>query len=174
MYYLKNTLFLDLTKNQKASLFAFLKSFVKKHSDKNTAEILDLFIEDEQYYYEVENPHFEWIIPLFESEKFLKELVLLINENKKQIQQKELQKPFIEKQKQLAKEQRKKATEFKMSKELPTKKQLYYYEKLCKQYRIEQKDTAQMSRLDLKNIIGEILDEYSKPAEKGFDSNIYE
>lgn len=174
MYYLKNTLFLDLTKNQKASLFGFLKSFVKKHSDKNTAEILDLFIEDEQYYYEVENPHFKWIIPLFESEKFLKELVLLINENKKQIQQKELQKPFIEKQKQLAKEQRKKATEFKMAKESPTKKQLYYYEKLCKQYRIEQKDTAQMSRLDLKNIIGEILDEHSKPAEKGFDSNIYE
>lgn len=174
MYYLKNTLFLDLTKNQKASLIGFLKSFVKKHSEKNTAEILDLFIEDEQYYFEVENPHFEWIIPLFESEKFLKELVLLINENKKQLQQKELQKPFIEKQKQLAKEQCKKATEFKMSKEPPTKKQLYYYEKLCKQYCIEQKDIAQMSRLDLKNIIGEILDEHSKPAEKGFDSNIYE
>ena len=174
MYYLKNTLFLDLTKNQKASLFGFLKSFVKKHSDKNTAEILDLFIEDEQYYFEVENPHFEWIIPMFESEKFLKELVLLINENKKQLQQKEFQKPFIEKQKQLAKEQRKKASEFKMSKEAPTKKQLYYYEKLCKQYRLEQNDTSQMSRLDLKNIIGDILDEHSKPAEKGFDSNIHE
>ena len=60
-----------------------------------------------------------------------------------------------------------------MSKELPTKKQLYYYEKLCKQYRIIQKDTSEMSRLDLKNIIGEILDEHSKPPEKGFDSDIY-
>ena len=173
MYYLKNTLFLDLTKNQKASLFSFLRSFVKKHSDKNAAEILDLFIDDEQYYFEVENPHFEWIIPFFESEQFLKELVLVINENKKLLYQKELQKPFVEKQKQLAKEQRKKASEFKMSKELPTKKQLYYYEKLCKQYRIIQKDTSEMSRLDLKNIIGEILDEHSKPAEKGFDSDIY-
>ena len=56
--------------------------------DKNTAEILDLFIEDEQYYFEVENPHFEWIIPFFESEKFLKELVLVINENKKLLYQK--------------------------------------------------------------------------------------
>ena len=69
MYYLKNTLFLDLTKNQKASLFSFLKSFVKKHNDKKTDEILSLFIEDEQYYFEQNNPHFEWIIAEFEKDK---------------------------------------------------------------------------------------------------------
>ena len=51
MYYLKNSLFLELTKNQKASLFSFLKSFVKKHSEKSCDEILELFIEDEEYYY---------------------------------------------------------------------------------------------------------------------------
>ena len=65
MYYLKNTLFLELTKNQKASLFSFIKSFTKKHSDKATDEILELFIEDEQYYYAQNNPHFEWIIAEF-------------------------------------------------------------------------------------------------------------
>ena len=68
MYYLKNTLFQDLTKNQKSALFGFVKSFVKKHSEKNSQEILALFIEDEQYYYEQKNPHFEWIIPEFEKE----------------------------------------------------------------------------------------------------------
>ena len=46
MYYLKNTLFLELTKNQKASLFSFVKSFTKKHSDKATDEILELLIEN--------------------------------------------------------------------------------------------------------------------------------
>ena len=140
-------------------MFGFLKSFVKKHKEKNVEEILDLFIEDEQYYYEVKNPHFEWIIELFESEKFIKELKTLIQENLKQLEIKETQKPFIEKQKQFAKEQRKKASEFKMSKEPPTKKQIYYYDKLCKQYKIEKENTDNLSRLDLKNMIGKILED---------------
>lgn len=159
MYYLKNTLFLDLTKNQKASLFSFLKSFVKKHNDKTTDEILSLFIEDEQYYFEQNNPHFEWIIAEFEKDKFLKELKTLINENKKQLEIKEAQRPFHEKQKAYAKEQRKKASEFKMSKEPPTKKQLYYYDKLCEKYKLEKVDTNNLSRLDLKNLIGKIIED---------------
>lgn len=160
MYYLKNTLFLDLTKNQKSALFGFIKSFVKKHSEKPTEEILNLFIEDEQYYYHQNNAHFEWIIQEFEDEKFLNELTKLINENKKQLALKESQKPFLEKQKAIAKEQRKKAAEFKLSKELPTKKQLYYYDMLCKKYNIQKTETDNLSRLDLKNMIGNIIDEY--------------
>lgn len=160
MYYLKNTLFQDLTKNQKSALFGFVKSFVKKHSEKNSQEILALFIEDEQYYYEQKNPHFEWIIPEFEKEQFLKEIIQLIDENKKQLAIKEAQKPFIEKQKALAKEQRKKAAEFKLSKQPPTKKQLYYYDMLCKKYNINQESVENLSRLDLKNMIGKIIDEH--------------
>ena len=37
MYNLKNTLFLNLTKNQKASLMSFLKSFTKKHNNKSAS-----------------------------------------------------------------------------------------------------------------------------------------
>lgn len=159
MYYLKNSLFLDLTKNQKASLFSFLKSFVKKHAEKSNEEILELFMEDEQYYFEMSNPHFEWIIERFEEDKFLKELSVLIKENKKQIKLKEAQKPFLDKQKELAKVQRKKAAEFNMSKEKPTQKQLYYYDKLCKQYKIEKEDVSSLSKLDLKNMIGKIIDD---------------
>ncbi len=171
MYYLKNTLFLDLTKNQKASLFSFLKSFVKKYQKKSIDDILDLFIEEEQYYYEVQNPHFEWIIELFENEQFIKELKILIKENLKQLEIKEAQKPFLEKQKQIMKEQRKKASELKMSKEKPTKKQIYYYDKLCKQYNIKQEDISEKSRLDLKNIIGKILDDAESKIspQKGLD-----
>lgn len=159
MYYLKNTLFLELTRNQKASLFSFLKSFVKKHNDKTTDEILELFIDDEQYYYEQNNPHFEWIIEEFEKEKFLKELKTLIKENKKLLEIKEAQKPFLEKQKAFAKVQRKKAAEYKLSKEPPTKKQLYYYTKLCEKYNLEKTDTRDLSRLDLKNLIGKIIED---------------
>lgn len=174
MYYLKNTLFLNLTKNQKASLFSFLKSFVKKHEEKDTEDILNLFIEDEQYYYEVNNPHFEWIIEQFESESFLKELKILIQENKRAILEKEKQRPFIEKQKQFAKEQRKKTTEFKMSKEKPSKKQIYYYEKLCEKYKIEKEPIENKSKLDLKTMIGNILNEHQCTIEKGFDTDLYE
>lgn len=159
MYYLKNSLFLDLTKNQKASLFSFLKSFVKKHAEKSNEEILELFMEDEQYYFEMSNPHFEWIIERFEEDSFLKELSVLIKENKNQIKLKEAQKPFLDKQKELAKVQRKKAAEFNMSKEKPTQKQLYYYDKLCKQYKIEKEDISNLSKLDLKNMIGKIIDD---------------
>lgn len=174
MYYLKNTLFLELTKNQKSSLFGFIKSFVKKHCDKSCDDILQLFIEDEQYYYAQNNPHFEWIINEFEKDSFIKELKILINENKKQLDIKEKQKPFLEKQKQLAKEQRKKASEYKMSKEAPTKKQLYYYEKLCKKYNLEMDDTNTLSRLDLKNKISEIIDNEQERAKKiRSDKEIY-
>ncbi len=174
MYYLKNTLFLELTKNQKSSLFCFIKSFVKKHCDKSCDEILQLYIEDEQYYYAQNNPHFEWIIKEFEKDNFIKELKILINENKKQLEIKEKQKPFLEMQKKIAKEQRKKTSEFKMSKQPPTKKQLYYYEKLCKKYNLDMDDTSSLSKLDLKNKISEIIDNEQETAKKiRFDKEIY-
>ena len=172
MFYLKNTLFMTLTKNQKASLFSFLKSFVKKNYLNSTDKILQLFIEEENYYNNVGNPHFEWIIEYFDDDLFIKELKILINENKKQLELKEKQKPYIEKQKEIAKQQRKKASELKMSKQTPTKKQLYYYEKLCKHHKIEMENLENKSRLDLKNMIGKILDEYPESAKKGFDSTL--
>ena len=48
-----------------------------------------------------------------------------------------------------------------MSKEAPTKKQLYYYNRLCKKYNIEKKDTNTLSKLDLRNEIERIIDEHS-------------
>ena len=46
-----------------------------------------------------------------------------------------------------------------MSKQPPTKKQLFYYEKLCKQHKIDPKETNGLSRLDLKEMISEILED---------------
>ena len=47
-----------------------------------------------------------------------------------------------------------------MSKEKPTKKQLYYYDKLCKRYSIEKKDVEELSKLDMRNEIESILNEH--------------
>ena len=66
--------------------------------------------------------------------------------------------PIIEKQKQIQKEQRKKANDYKMSKLKPTKKQLFYYEKVAKAHNVEMKDTKDASRLDLRNWIMEIIE----------------
>ena len=45
-----------------------------------------------------------------------------------------------------------------MSKELPTKKQLYYYEKLCKKYGLEKKELA--SKLEAMEEIDKIIKEH--------------
>ena len=46
-----------------------------------------------------------------------------------------------------------------MSKEPPTKKQLYYYERLCKKYNIEKIELS--SKLEAKNMIDKIITEHN-------------
>lgn len=162
MFYFKNTVFFALTKNQKSSLLTFLRNFVKKNSSFSKDEIVNLFIEEEIYYNEVKNPHFEWIIPLLDDDNFIKEINLVVGAYLKQIEEKNRQKPYLEKQKQYLKEQRKKAQDFKLSKEPATEKQLKYYKMLCERYNLPLKLGKESSRLDLKNKIGKILEEYSK------------
>ena len=48
-----------------------------------------------------------------------------------------------------------------MSKEKPTKKQLYYYDRLCKKYSIEKKNVEGLSKLDIRDEIERILNEHS-------------
>ena len=49
-----------------------------------------------------------------------------------------------------------------MGKEPPTKKQIYYYEKLCKRYNVEKKNLS--SKLEARDEIDRILTEYSHPS----------
>ena len=58
--------------------------------------------------------------------------------------------------------QRKFLQEVKMGKEPPTKKQIYYYEKLCKRYNVEKKNLS--SKLEARDEIDRILTEYSHPS----------
>ncbi len=158
MFYIKQNLFLYLTPRQKSQLLSFLKSFVKKHQNLGVDDILDKFIEEENYYFEIDNPHFEFIIDYFEDEEFLRDFKLFVKSVFEELKYKEAQKPIIEAQKAKAKEFRKKAQDFKMSKMKPTKKQLYYYEKVARAHGVPIKDTKDASRLDLRDWIMQIIE----------------
>lgn len=158
MFYIKNQVFLYLTPRQKSMLFSYFASFVKKNKNLKKEDIIDKFIEDENYYYEINNPHFEFVIELLSDDNFIKDLGLVVDYVFFELEQKEKLKPIIEKQKQFQKEQRKRAQDFKMSKLKPTKKQLFYYEKVAKAHNVEMKDTLNATRLDLRNWIMEIID----------------
>lgn len=160
MQNIKNSLFLYLTPRQKAQLFGTLKSYFKKFPNLSIDEITDKFIEDEKYYIEINNPHFEFLKDYFEDELFYKDIRKYFDFLNFEKEQKEKMKPYLDKQKELLKVQRKKAQEYKMSKMKPTKKQLYYYEKLSKAHNIKMNDITTASRLDLRNWIMEIIEKY--------------
>ena len=66
------------------------------------------------------------------------------------------------KQKAEAKIARRRATEWRQSHEKPTKRQLSYYSSLCFKYKEEKVDLNDKSKLDLKNLISEILEKHGK------------
>ena len=146
-----------MTKTQKSALCNFLRALVKKSPEMSVDDILDKFIEDERYYFEINNPHFEFLESYLDSNKFLEETMLYLKECRKYYDYKKAQEPIIQAQKEFEKKKRKFLQEVKMSKEQPTKKQLYYYEKLCKRYNIEQKELT--SKLEARDEIDRILNE---------------
>ena len=153
----KNSLFLYLTPRQKSQLLGTLKSYAKKF-DLGSEDLAYKFLEDEKYYLDINNPHFEFVGDYLEDDIFLKDLKRFFDYCQWEKRQKELMEPYLDKQKELAKIARKKAQEFKMSKLKPTKKQLVYYEKITKAHGVEKKDTENASRLDLRNWIMEIIE----------------
>lgn len=160
MYEVKSKIFLEFTKTQKTALCNYLRAVVKKSNHLNTNEILQKFFDDEKYYLEINSSRFEFLKDFIDEEKFISEAKLFIRECKKYFDYKKSQAPLIQTQKEFDKKKRKFLQEIKMSKEFPTKKQLYYYEQLCKRYNINVKDTNGLSRLDLKNLIAEIINEH--------------
>lgn len=161
MYEVKKQIYLDFTKNQKASLCTFLRALVKKTPEQTIEEILNNFLDDERYYLEINASRFEFLKDFLDDEKFLQDTKLYLKECRKYYDYKKKQEPIIQANKEFEKKKRKFLQEVKMSKEAPTKKQLYYYEKLCKKYNIEKKELS--SKLEAKNEIDKILTEYSTP-----------
>ena len=156
-----------MTKNQKAALCNFLRALVKKSPELSSEEILDKFINDERYYLEINASRFEFIADKIDDNQFLKDTELFIKECRKYYDYKKKQEPIIQAQKEFEKKKRKFLQEVKMSKEEPTKKQLYYYEKLCKKYNIERVNLT--SKLQARNEIDKIIQEHSHDSDNIFE-----
>jgi len=161
MYEIKKQIYLDFTKNQKSALCNFLRALVKKSPGSSAEEILNKFIKDEKYYLEINASRFEFLSDCIDNEQFLSGTLLYIKECLKYYEYKKRQEPIIQANKEFEKRKRKFLQEVKMSKEAPTKKQLYYYDRLCKKYSIEKKDVKELSKLDLRNEIEKIINEHS-------------
>lgn len=149
----------SLTKIQKSSLVSFVKIFVKKNHSLSAEDIYFKFLDEMEYDFAINNPKFPWIEEFLESEKFEKDVKNIIKNTLQQMVYKEAQKPYIEKQKAYAKISRKKATEWRQSHEKPTRKQISYYNALCEKNKVAKVDLSEKSKLDLKNMISELLNE---------------
>ena len=166
MYQIKSRIYLEFDKTQKSGICNYIRALVKQNLDKTCSEILDKFFEDEKYYLELNSSRFPFLSDFIDDNQFKNDTEAYIMECKKYYDYKESQRPFIEKQKEFEKKKRKFLQEVKMSKEEPTKKQLYYYDKLCKKYSIEKKDVESLSKLDLRDEIERILNEHSEFSEE--------
>ncbi len=171
MYEIKKQIYIELTKTQKSALCNFLRALVKKSPNLTVEQILEKFIEDEKYYLEINNSRFEFLKNLLENEQFLQDTKKYLKECKKYYDYKKSQEPIIQSQKEFEKKKRKFLQEVKMSKEEPTKKQLYYYERLCKKYNIEKKELT--SKLEARDEIDKILTEHSND-NTGYSKNFNE
>lgn len=161
MYQIKNRIYLNFDKTQKSAICNFIRAIVKQNLKSKSEDILNKFIADEKYYLKLNASRFPFLEDVIDDETFLNDTILYIKECLKYYEYKEAQKPYIEAQKEFEKKKRKFLQEMKMSKEAPTKKQLYYYEKLCKKYSIEKKNTNELSKLEIRDEIERIINEHS-------------
>lgn len=164
MYQIKNRIYLNFDKTQKSATCNYLRALVKQavnNGDYAVEAILNKFVEDEKYYLELNASRFPFLADVIDDSEFLKDTEDYIKECIKYYEYKEKQRPIIEAQKEFEKKKRKFLQEVKMSKEAPTKKQLYYYDRLCQKYCIEKQNVEELSKLDLRNEIERILNEHS-------------
>lgn len=169
MYEIKKQIYLDFTKNQKSALCNYLRALVKKSPDWSVEEIWESFVADEKYYLELNCSRFEFLAEVIDEQWFESDSIKYLKECKKYYDYKEKQRPIIEANKEFEKKKRKFLQEVKMSKEAPTKKQLYYYDRLCKKYGIEKKELE--SKLEARNIIDKIITEHSSNYKINIEGN---
>lgn len=95
-----------MTKTQKSALCNFLRALVKKSPQMSVEDIYDKFVEDERYYLEINNPHFEFLEDYLDSDKFMEESILYLKECRKYYDYKKKQEPIIQAQKEFEKEKK--------------------------------------------------------------------
>lgn len=160
MYEVKKQIYLDFTKNQKSALCNYLRAYVKQRLNMSCDAIFESFVEDEKYYLELDCSRFEFLSDTIDNDEFMTDTLKYIKECKRYYEYKEKQRPIIEANKVYEKKKREFLREVKMSKEPPTKKQLYYYERLCKKYGLKKRELD--SKLEARNEIDKIISEHSQ------------
>jgi len=161
MYEVKKRVFMSLSKNQKSALCNYLRAFVKKMPENDLLEIWQKFYDEEKYYLEIESSRFEFLCDIIDEEDFYNDTMIFLRECKKYFEYKKSQEPYIQAQRAFEKQKREFLKELKMKSERPTKKQLYYYEVLCKKYDLVKEDTESLSKFDLREKISRIIDEHT-------------
>ena len=161
MYQTKNRIYPSFDKTQKSGVCNFLRALVKQNVGLTSSEIMDKFLEDQRYYLEINASRFPFLGSVIDDYEFLRDTEDYIKACLKYYDYKEKQRPILEANKEFEKKKRKFLQEVKMSKEPATKKQLYYYKRLCKKYSIEMKNVEELSKLDAKNEIERIINEHS-------------
>ena len=161
MYQIKNRIYLNFDKTQKTAVCNNIRALVKQNLNMSASELLNKFLEDEKYYLKLNASRFPFLAECIDDSQFIRDTEDYIKECVKYYEYKEKQKPIIEAQKEFEKKKRRFLQEVKMSKEIPTQKQLYYYDRLCKKYCIEKKNVEELSKLDLRDEIERILNEHS-------------
>lgn len=161
MYEVKKRVYAAFSKNQKSALCNYLKAFVKKMPDFSVEDLWNKFYDDEKYYLEMNSSRFEFLCDIIDEEDFYDDTLKFLRECKRYLDYKKSQEPYLQAQKAFEKQKREFLKEVKMKNEKPTKKQLYYYDALCKKYGLEKEDTEELSRFDLKERISRIIDEHT-------------
>ncbi len=161
MYEVKKCVYLSLSKNQKSALCNYLKAFVKKMPELDVDELWTKFYEDEKYYLGMNSSRFEFLCDIIEEEYFYNDTRRFLLECKKYFDYKKSQEPLLQAQKAFEKQKREFLKELKMKSEKPTKKQVYYYDALCKKYGLEKDNVDELSKFDIKERISRIIDEHS-------------
>ncbi len=161
MYEVKKRVYSSLSKNQKSALCNYLRAFVKKMPELDVHDIWQKFYDDEKYYLEINSSRFEFLCDIIDEEDFYNDTMLFLRECRKYFDYKKSQEPILQAQKAFEKQKREFLKELKMKSEKPTKKQLYYYDALCKKYKIEKDDVEELSKFDLKERISRIIDEHT-------------
>ena len=159
MYEIKKQIYLSFSKTQKSAVCNYLRALVKRSLDLSADEILESFIADEKYYLDLNSSRFPFLKDIIDEQLFKSDTLKYIKECICYYDYKEKQRPIIEANKEFEKKKRKFLQEVKMSKDAPTKKQLYYYERLCKKYNIEPKELT--SKLEARDEIDRIIKEYN-------------
>ena len=154
-YNIKNSVFLQLSKNQKSALINFLRIYTKKTYPQSVEDIVQNFIDDELYFIDQNNSHFPWIIDFIQDPIFIKDIHKMVKYFKFSLIQKEKLKPFFERQKESLKKRQLFIKENIQKKQKPSIKQIKYYKYLCKSKNINIDSLEKISKFDMINLIKE-------------------